>query len=104
MPLVVDGVAKNDRCRALGDKPSRIMMPALVQAATFSIDATRAVITKLPVTLRCTNWNSSAVPQISAPDPFTVNVPFAYDALPAAATSPMSWLTQPAGNPPGVGP
>src|SRR3954466_15273306 len=41
-----------------------------------------------PVTLWYTYRNASVVPQMSAPAPETVNVPFANDALPAIPVDP----------------
>ena len=40
----------------------------------LGIDVTRAVMVASPVMFWYTKWNSSAVPQISAPLPRTVNV------------------------------
>ena len=76
----------------------RSMTPAFVQACTCSTLAMRAIIVPSPPSVREVNRKASAVPQISAPAPVTVNVPLPYDALPAAPTTPTSCEVHGAGN------
>ena len=59
--------------------------------------ATRTIAAKLPYTRLETKRNSSAVPQMSAPDPSMVHVPPENAVVPAAPTAPMSLLENPPG-------
>src|SRR3954454_1111283 len=104
MPL--PGETNSDAWRALASRLSRIITPALVQTSTFCTESTRVVIshqlgsvtdTVSPVDVYA-YWNASAVPQMSAPLPFTVKTPPLKDALPAAPTLPMSACDQPLGS------
>src|SRR5829696_10191569 len=75
------------------------MMPAFTHRLRFSMLATRTVtLNVLSLTVRYTYRNSSAVPQMSAPEPSTVHVPPANDVRPAAATLPMSLVAHPGGD------
>src|SRR4051812_22003214 len=89
-PFAAPGVVKIDTWRAPAPVPVRIMIPALVHWLTFSTLFTCAVITKLPASDEYMYWNSSAVPQMSAPLPRTVYVRPSNVLLPAAWTVPMS--------------
>src|SRR5687768_14584448 len=73
---------------------SRIMMPAFTQSCTYSIDVTRAMTSTSPFTGCQTNRNASALPQISAPPPSTVNVPLVAVAVPVTPTAPISSVCQ----------
>src|SRR5262245_12928468 len=84
-------------CRDPADSVSRIMTPALVQSATCSTLATRETIEPSPVSVVYANWKASAVFQMSAPAPLTVNDPPLPLLLPAAPTAPISVAAQPAG-------
>src|SRR5690349_6057593 len=81
-----------DACAAPGVSASRIITPALVHELTFWTDATRATISPSPVNDCDANWNASALPQMSAPDPLTVKVCEAESkaVLPAGVTDPIS--------------
>jgi hypothetical protein len=46
----------------------RIITPAFVQGSVFDTAATRATTSPSPGHWRYTKWNSSSVPQTSAPD------------------------------------
>src|SRR5262249_29255863 len=70
------------------------MTPAFAQRSVFCTLATRATICPLPLSCWWTNWKASAAPQMSAPDPLTLNVPFVSVELPAIPTVPMSWSVQ----------
>src|SRR5688500_15715449 len=96
MPL--SGVTNTEACLAPGVRFSRIITPALVQGSTFATLATRATIVPSPLIVRYAYWNSSAVPQMSAPDPSILKTPASYAALPALATLPMSRFNQPVGS------
>src|SRR3954469_2805050 len=80
-----------------GVSDARIITPILVHGAVFSIVATRAMISPSPFNGWYAKWNASEVPQISAPAPSSVNVPFANDARPLTPTSPMSCESHGAG-------
>ena len=54
---------------------SRNMTPAFTQEFALVSLTTRAVIESSPLGGWYTNWNASAIPQIAAHDPLTVNVP-----------------------------
>src|SRR5687768_5055969 len=88
-------------CLDPGVSDARIMTPAFVHRSTYSRLCTRATIAPSPVIVRYAKWNASAAPQMSAPDPLTVNTPLSYAVLPAAPTAPTSWAAQPAGSPAG---
>src|SRR6476660_4278598 len=71
MPFSVVGVANTDACCEPALLLARIISPAFVQRLMFSTLSTRASKEKSPVAGRNAQWNSSAVPQMSAPDPVT---------------------------------
>ena len=98
IPRSVRGVARIDTCREPASRLSRTINPALTQRSRFSMLATRTIAAKLPYTGRETKRNSSAVPQMSAPEPSMVHVPAENAVVPAAPTAPMSLLENPAGN------
>src|SRR3954463_838002 len=100
VPLTVVGVAKNEPCRALSATPSRIIRPAFVHAFTLATEVTLAVIVKSPLIDLCAKLNSSALPQMSAPDPLTMKLWPSNPAEPAADTCPMSWSLHPGGSDP----
>src|SRR6185503_9699765 len=91
------GVTNADACCAPAPRPARIMTPALVHTSVLEIDATRATISPSPDIGWYTKWNASAVPQISVPDPLTVNVPALSLALPGTPTAPTSVAAHGAG-------
>src|SRR5688572_24812308 len=65
------------RAAALRDptaSDSRIMTPPLDHASVYCTLPTRATMVPSPVSVRCTNMNWSAVPQMSIPPPETVKV------------------------------
>ena len=69
---------------------SRHMTPAFAYVFVFCTAVARATIWPSPLTGWLTKLNASAVPQMSAPDPLTVNTPLEKLALPAAPTAPTS--------------
>ena len=97
IPRSVRGVARIDTCRDPASRLSRTINPALTQRSRFSMLATRTTAAKLPYTRLETKRNSSAVPQMSAPDPSMVHVPAENAVVPAAPTAPMSLLENPPG-------
>src|SRR5690349_21632022 len=104
MPL--PGVTKIDACREPAFSESRNMTPAFVHGATLwtlSTCASRIVTVPRSGCARYAYWNSSAVPQMSAPLPLTENTPSANVVVPAFATAPMSWCCHGYGTPPGCG-
>src|SRR5262245_4259723 len=70
------------------------MIPTRGVAVGFWIAATRATMVTSPDTDWYVEWNSSAAPAMSVPDPRTVNVGLVKDALPSAATAPTSASSQ----------
>src|SRR5450755_3829330 len=70
------------------------MTPAFAQELLGVWLTTRAVMEPSPVKGCETNWNESALPQISTPAPLTVNVLPLAEVEPAAPTEPMSPLLQ----------
>src|SRR3954463_6966295 len=81
-------------CGESGVRRSRIITPAFTHACVPFAVATRAVIVPSPVHRCHTNWNASAVPHTSAPEPRTVKVPADADASPRIATAPISCEAQ----------
>ncbi len=71
------GLTKIDACAELALSVFRIMTPDFVQALTFSSCDTRTVNVPSPMSCWYANWNSSALPQMSAPAPRIVNTPVA---------------------------
>src|SRR5690242_8145956 len=87
-------------CGDPADVASRSVTPAFDVVLPFCTLVTRPVICTLPPSCWLTNWNASAVPPMSAPAPFTVNVFIAYDAEPATPTAPTSWFVHGHGSDP----
>src|SRR3954470_17187636 len=81
-----------------GVSDARIITPIFVHAAVFSIVATRAVISPSPLNGRYANWKASDAPQMSAPAPSSVKLPFANEARPLTPTLPTSVFSQVRGN------
>ena len=88
--IVPLGVTSRITWAAVAESDSRIMTPAFAHACVFCSDVTRATTWTLPFIGWKTYRNASLVPQISAPDPLTVNVPFDAEALPAMPVEPTS--------------
>src|SRR4051812_49459302 len=97
-PFTADAATIMKPCAENGEVELRIMTPALVQLLATWIEATRATIDPSPVSDRYANRKASSVPQMSAPDPVTENVPFENVVLPVAPTAPMSVEDQPLGS------
>src|SRR5437016_5651379 len=68
----LDGVRKMMVLRESADSVSRIINAAFAQSEVPWTPVTRAMIMLSPVNDCRRNWNESAVPQISAPEPLTV--------------------------------
>ena len=60
--------------RAPAAVPSRIITPALAKGSVAVSELSRAIRLPFPDSGWCTKRNSSAVLQMSTPEPFTVNL------------------------------
>jgi len=69
------GGCKTKECVEPGSSDSRIITPALAQLLVLLTLFTRAIIEPAPLSILYAKWNSSALSQMSSPEPVIVNVP-----------------------------
>src|SRR5262249_39413055 len=97
------GRTSRTTCADPAVRVSRSITPAFAYMLVFCKLATRATISTSPLVGCETIRNASAVPQMSAPLPATVNTPFQYVLLPARPVDPMSPPFHGVGSPVGAG-
>src|SRR5262249_56723286 len=83
---------------ALAASESRNITPALAHGSVFVREFTRAMMLASPVRGWEAKLKASLFPQMSAPEPITVNEVPSPLAVPAPPTAPTSWSDQGAGN------
>src|ERR1700749_3839252 len=84
------GVTSRMTCAELEVSDCRNITPAFAYWLLFCLLDTSATIVPSPLRGCETNWKASALPQMSAPEPLTVNTPLAYVALPDCPVDPTS--------------